>query len=201
MNWLGLLWLLVVPALILLYMFRPARLRKPVSSLRLWRQLPQMERTRSRLRRPPLSLLLILQALALALGAFALAQPAFTAPAGRAVVVILDASGSMQALDHGVSRFDQARDEARKVAQGLSDRDHLTLLRAGANVTTACAACAPGDAVRSIDALTPGAGRADMAGALAVAAGLGRQSSGAVEATVISDGGFAPPVTDGLPSR
>ena len=197
LNWLGLLWLLVVPALILLYMFRPTRLRKPVPSLRLWQKLPQMERTRSRLTRPPLSLLLVLQAVALALGAFALAQPALTAPAGRNTVVIVDASGSMQALDDGVSRFDQAKGEAHKIAQGLGNGDHLTLLRAGANVTTACAACTPSDAERAIDAMTPGAGEVDIAGALAVTAGLGRQTSGAVEATVVSDGEFTPPATDG----
>ena len=97
LNWAGALWLLLVPLLILIYMLRPKRLRMPVSSLRLWRALPEVERSRARIHRPPMSLLLILQAIALVLGAIALAQPALTAPAGRLSVIIVDASGTMQA--------------------------------------------------------------------------------------------------------
>src|SRR5215217_4986920 len=112
-------------------MFRPVRLRRPVPSLRLWQALPQIDRTRTRLRRPPLSLLLLLQAIALALGAVALAQPALTAPAGHDSVVILDASGSMQTLDGGATRFNVARAEAHKIIESLGELDKITLLAAG----------------------------------------------------------------------
>ena len=98
LNWLGALWLALVPALVLVYMLRPRRKRTPVPSLRLWRVLPHVERSTAQLRRPPLSVLLILQALLLAIGAFALAQPAYTAPAGGNRVVAVDASGSMLTL-------------------------------------------------------------------------------------------------------
>ncbi|MEO8288322.1 MAG: VWA domain-containing protein [Chloroflexota bacterium] len=189
-NGLGLLWLLLVPALVILYMFRPKRLRKPVSSLRLWQAMPQMERSRARLRRPPLSLLLILQAIALAAGAFALAQPALTAPAGRHTVVVMDASGSMQALENGQSRFDKAKDEAGTLITKLAGQDRLTLLRAGVHVTTACAECTREEAQRSIAALTPGAGTADMAGALSVAEGLARHTERGIDAVLLSDGEF-----------
>jgi len=194
LNWLGLLWLLVVPALILLYMFRPQRLRRVVPSLRLWRGVPQMERARTRLRRPPLSLLLVLEILALMVGAVALAQPALTAPAPRSAIIILDASGSMQALDKGETRFNDARDQARKIISGMGGSDFITLLRAGASATTACAACSPQDAERALSAMAPGAGNADIAGALAVASGLARQASGTPDVAVISDGEFAPQV-------
>ena len=86
MSWLApaaALWLLLVPVLVALYMFRPQTERKRVSSLRLWQALPHVERPRARLRRPPLSVLLLLQALLLAAGAFALMQPAFSAPQGH----------------------------------------------------------------------------------------------------------------------
>ena len=56
MSWLdpgAALWLLLVPALVAIYMLRPRAQRKPTSSLRLWRELPQVERPRARLRRPP----------------------------------------------------------------------------------------------------------------------------------------------------
>ncbi|HEY0071218.1 MAG TPA: BatA and WFA domain-containing protein, partial [Chloroflexia bacterium] len=102
-------WFLLVPALIALYMLRPRARRKPVSSLRLWRELPQVERPTPRLRRPPLSWLLLLQVLLLAAGAFALMQPALWAPAARHTVVLLDMSGSMQTVDGSSTRFEQAR--------------------------------------------------------------------------------------------
>jgi hypothetical protein len=199
LNWLGLIWLLVVPALILLYMFRPVRLRMPVPSLRLWQALPQIDRTRTRIRRPPLSLLLLLQAAALAIGAFALAQPAFTAPAGRNSVVILDTSGSMQALDNGKSRFDAAIAEAHKIVDTMGEHDRLTLLGAGTNITTACAACTRADASTALDAFAPGAGSADIAGALAVVSGLSTQTSGPLDVVVLSDGQFSAPDTRGIP--
>ncbi len=205
LNWIGLLWLLVVPALLLLYMLRPLRVRKQVPSLRLWHAIPRVERTHTNLRRPPLSLLLILEIIALAAGAFALAQPALTAPASRSTVVILDASGSMQALDKNESRFNEAVDQARKIVDAMSSSDVLTLLRAGANVTAVCSACNRIDAERSLSALTPGAGSADIAGALAVASGLAPHAAqgagngaGSLSAVVISDGEFAPPSVDGL---
>ena len=112
MSWLnpGAAWaLLLMPALIALYMLRPRPFRRPVSSLRLWRTVPQVTRSQIRLRRPPLTLLLLLQILLLAAGAFALLRPALTAPAGRHLVLLLDASGSMLTVEGGRSRFEQAR--------------------------------------------------------------------------------------------
>jgi hypothetical protein len=191
LNWAGALWLLLVPALILIYMLRPRRLRMPVSSLRLWRALPEVERSRARLHRPPLSLLLILQAIALILGALALAQPALTAPEGRLSVIVVDASGTMQATSGGQSRFDAARDRARQIASELGSQDHVTLLRAGASATTECSECDRAEVERALDAMRPGAGKADIAGALDAAAGLARKSEGgALPVTIISDGAF-----------
>lgn len=204
LNWVGALWLALVPALVLVYMLRPRRKRTPVPSLRLWRVLPRVERSTSQLRRPPLSLLLLLQVLLLAIGAFALAQPAFTAPAGGNRVVAVDASGSMLTLLNASgsgTRFDAAKDEARKAADSMSLEDRATLLRIGANVTTACADCSRSDFLASLDTMQPGAGRADMDNMLRVVAGLARRAEGgsALPVTVISDGEFNSLPTDGLP--
>ena len=205
LNWLGALWLALVPALVLVYMLRPRRKRTPVPSLRLWRVLPRVERSTAQLRRPPLSLLLILQALLLAIGGFALAQPAFTAPAGSNRVIAVDASGSMLTLlgsSGGRTRFDQAKDEARKAVDGMVLEDKATLLRVGANVTTACADCSRSDFLSALNSMQAGAGRADMDSMLRVAAGLARraETASALPVTVISDGQFSGLPTDGLPS-
>ncbi len=204
LNWLGALWLALVPALVLVYMLRPKRRRTLVPSLRLWRALPNVERSTSRLRRPPLSILLILQAILLAAGALALAQPAFTAPAGGNRVIAIDASGSMRTLlgsSSNRTRFDAARDEAKSAVADMNAEDSATLLRVGANVTTACANCSHSDLLAAVDAMQPGAGRADMEGMLSVAAGLARRAAdgSALPVTVISDGQFGSLSTEGLP--
>jgi Ca-activated chloride channel homolog len=193
LNWAGALWLLLVPILILIYMLRPKRLRMPLSSLRLWRALPEVERSRARLHRPPLSLLMILQAIALVLGAIALAQPALTAPEGRLSVIVLDASGTMQATSGGQSRFDAARDRAVDTVSTMGPQDRVTLLRAGASATTECSECDLVALESALDDLRPGAGTADIAGALDAAAGIARKGTGgALPVTVISDGAFDP---------
>lgn len=193
-------WLLLVPALIGLYMLRPRAQRKTVSSLRLWEALPQVERPRARLRRPPLSLLLLMQALLLLAGAAALIQPAFSNPAPRYTVIIVDASGSMQAADGQSSRFEQAKAEARRLAGDMRSEDQATLLRAGEDATTLCSSCKRGDLERAINDMRAGAGRSNIESALRIASGLsGRSPDGLVDTFVISDGGFDAVTTSDLP--
>jgi hypothetical protein len=184
-------WLLLLPALLALYLFRPRSLRKPVPSLRLWEKLPQVDRPRARLRRPPLSLLLLLQLLLLAAGAAALIRPAIEAPVGQQVVILLDASGSMTAASGNSTRFEQAKAEAHKVASQIRPQDRVTLVRVGSSVTTACANCERTDLERAISSMKAGAGQADMAAALSLASGLSAGApDGNVQTYIISDGGF-----------
>ena len=184
-------WLLLLPALLALYLFRPRLLRKPVPSLRLWEKLPQVDRPRARLRRPPLSLLLLLQLLLLTAGASALIRPALETPVGQQYVILLDASGSMAAASGGSTRFEQAKVEARNVASQMRGQDRATLLRVGSGVTTACANCERADLERAIASVEAGVGQADMASALSLASSLATgASAGNVQTYVISDGGF-----------
>lgn len=194
-------WLLLVPVLILLYMLRPHSRRLPVPSLRLWRALPQVERPTPRIRRPPLSWLLLLQALLLGMGAFALMQPAFQSHGARRMLVMLDTSGSMQMLDGSSNRFEAARSEALKLASGLRDNDRATLLNVGPNVTTACQACLRADYERAVRSLQLGAGRADWPSAVALAQGIaGQTGEGAVSTYAISDGAFGTVASEEAPA-
>ncbi len=206
MNWLNLgalPWLLLIPALITLYIFRPKPQRRVVPSLRLWEALPQVARSTAHIRRPPMSLLMLLQALLLAVGVAALLRPAFASPAPRHLLILLDASGSMQTINAGTTRFEQAKDQARQVASGMQAQDRATLLRIGAAVTTACSACTRSDLERALTAMQPGAGRAAISSALDIAAGLARRPegyAGGIATVLISDGAFDPLATEGLPS-
>lgn len=193
-------WLLLIPALVALYMLRPTPTKRAVSSLRLWEKLPQIDRPRARLRRPPLSLLLLLQLLLLGAGAIALLQPAFSAPEGRHTVILLDASGSMTASDGTTVRFDQAKEEARKLIAEMRPTDRATLLRVGSSVSALCAGCERATLERALEAARAGAGSAQWREALAVASGLaGRGEAGTVSAVVISDGAFDALPADLLP--
>ncbi|MDQ6693574.1 MAG: BatA and WFA domain-containing protein [Chloroflexota bacterium] len=184
-------WLLLVPALIALYMLRPRSIRKPISSLRLWRELPQIDRPRARLRRPPLSLLLLLQALLLLAGGLALMRPALAQPAARHKIIMVDASGSMQTRENGTTRFNQALQEAKRIA-GTAAQDRITLLRVGSIVSTICSACAPDTLLQPMSEARPGGGRADWQSALETAAGLEKRSTGEqIAAYAISDGAFS----------
>jgi Mg-chelatase subunit ChlD len=124
-----------------------------------------------------LSLLLLLQALLLAAGGVALARPALDAPAGRHLVVLLDASGSMQTLEGGSTRFEQAKAQVKRMA-AVRAQDRVTLLRVGSDVTTACAMCDQTQLASRLTDLRPGAGRADWKAALGVAAGLAESGAG-----------------------
>lgn len=191
LNPAALWWLLLVPALVALYMLRPQVRRQAVPSLRLWKELPQVERPTPRLRRPPLSLLLLLQALLLLIGAFALMQPALQSPAARNVTLLLDTSGSMQLQDGSTTRFEEARSQAVGAASGLPSTDRVTLIGVGPVVSTLCQACSQADFKRALGSIAPGYGTADWPTAMAIAEGLASQKGGDSAATyVISDGAF-----------
>ena len=91
----GLAFLLLVPAIVLLYMVRSRYRRRAVSSIMLWRSVRRDLEARQRLRLPPLSLLMLLQILAVLAGTFALAKPALPAQDRTHLVLLVDTSASM----------------------------------------------------------------------------------------------------------
>src|SRR5687768_16162266 len=91
--------LLAVPLIILIHYLRGSRRRLRVPSVELWQGLAPGLTARNRIKRPPLSILLLLQILiALGLG-IALMRPAKEGDIIRHLGLVLDASASMQAAD------------------------------------------------------------------------------------------------------
>lgn len=97
--------------LVVLVLHTTQRRTLTVSSVQLWRQIQRHATQRRRVwRMPKLSVLLILQLLAVILAALALAQPLWGARAEpEHWVFVLDGSASMQAADGETSRFEAAR--------------------------------------------------------------------------------------------
>jgi hypothetical protein len=109
--------------LLAVYCLRLRRRPVRVSSTMLWEQAVRDVQVNVPLRAPRGSLALLLQALALACVCLAIARPALEvdgAPGGR-VVLLIDRSASMNALDgrggegETISRLDEARDRAREL--------------------------------------------------------------------------------------
>ena len=120
----GLAALVAVPLIILLHMRHITPPRRPVPSLRFWEAANPRPAEERRLRRPPVTLPLLLQLAAAALIAFALARPATAAQLAaiapalhsepRHLIILLDGSTSMSALASSppLARWDAARKEA-----------------------------------------------------------------------------------------
>ncbi|HEX8219638.1 MAG TPA: BatA and WFA domain-containing protein [Chloroflexia bacterium] len=184
---------LAIP-IILFYMLRLRRQDVEVSSSFLWRRALQ-DRTANmpwnKLRR---NLLLLLQLLLLLLLVLSLARPFFEADtvARGNMVVVLDASASMQAADEagGASRFERARNEANALIDGMSEDARMSLVLAGPVPQVAMSASNNKSALRlALAGMTPSNGGTDMAQAVTLGAATARQMGDAT-LVLISDGAF-----------
>lgn len=126
-------WLLLVPLVILLYMLRARREVRVVPSVLLWERAARDLVARIPVRRLERSLLLLLQILAIAAVALALARPSVALPGlvGDAVVVVLQTTASMQATDESPSRFAAAQREALALIGRLGTRQPAAVIAAG----------------------------------------------------------------------
>lgn len=123
-----------IPVVVLFYLLKRKRVVKLISSTLLWQRFLADTQANAPFQRLRHNWLLLLQILLLLLAVFALARPYFPGEQKRAElrVVILDASASMQATDEKPSRFERARSEALKLADGLRENEQMMVLLAGA---------------------------------------------------------------------
>jgi hypothetical protein len=113
---------------------------------------------------------------------------------GRTLVVLVDASASMQATDVWPNRFGAAKDEARRIARGLRSGDRMLLARMGPDVVSLGPMTNDVPALeREIDSLEVGDAGADFARALRFADDVLRDAPSG-EIVVVSDGALGPPV-------
>ncbi|MDR7537810.1 MAG: VWA domain-containing protein [Armatimonadota bacterium] len=127
-------WLLLIPLVVLLYMLRARRESRLVPSTLLWERAVRDLVARMPVRRLERSLLLLLQILAIAVLALALARPSVMVPglAGDAVVLVIRTTASMQATDVAPSRLAAAKRQARDLLAHLGPRQPAALVAAGA---------------------------------------------------------------------
>lgn len=181
---LGLVALIGVPLVVFFHMRHTTPSERRVPTVRFWRTVAPTPADDARLKRPPLSLLLVLQLLAVCALALALARPAisgaFAGLTGNAapvhLIVLLDGSTSMEATDTetGQRRFDVAKSLAAQRIGALHDDDAATVLVMGSSIQSLQATGSA--SMRSMEdrlrALSLPGGRADLNSALSLASNL-----------------------------
>jgi Ca-activated chloride channel homolog len=187
-------------AIVSLYVLKLRRRPVPVPFVRIWQRILREKEATSLFSQLKRILSLLVQLALLALLVLALGDPrGFVSTKARNVVVLVDASASMKAVDvattlnPGYTRIDVAKEEVKKLVRGLSGSDRMLIAQMDAAVTplsTMTGEIADLDQavalVRATDA------RADFARALRFAADvlLGLSSP---EIVIVSDGNLGAP--------
>ncbi|MBN2146093.1 MAG: BatA and WFA domain-containing protein [Anaerolineales bacterium] len=192
-----LLGLIALPIL-LLYMLKLRRRQVEVSSTLLWQALLRDRQANTPWQRLRRSLLLLLQLLILAALILALARPAIPSPsvAAGSVIILLDASASMNTIDVSPSRFESARSAAHTLVDNLSGDDRMTIILVGRQPLIL--ASSENDKLslrRAIDSASVTSGKADWQAAFALAASAAAVTSSStkndrVTIVILSDGGL-----------
>ena len=183
---------LLAGPIIILYMLRLRRREVMVSSTLLWQKLLRDREANAPWQKLRRNLLLILQLIILAALVFALARPFLPSPSiiSGSVVVLLDASASMQATDIEPTRFDAAKAEVAQLINDLSGSSQMTLIKVGQTPTVLAAATDDRTQLqRALDAAQPEPATAAWSAALALATGAAQGFRDA-RIVIISDGGL-----------
>ncbi len=185
--------LLAVPILIL-YMLKLRRQEVRVSSVLLWQLLLRDREANAPWQRLKRNLLLLLQLLLLALLVSALARPFLAVPtvARGTLIVLLDASASMNATDLQPTRFEAAKAGVHELIDGLAADSRMSLILVGRQPVVLVSASADKETLRNaLNAATATHGPSDWEAAFALAGGAAR--AGLLNETrivIVSDGGL-----------
>src|SRR5687768_10286291 len=185
--------------IIALYLLRMRRPSAPIASLELWDESVRDREANTLWQRLQLSALLVLQLLVLLSLILALARPWLKQEdvGRRNVVLVIDTSASMAALD-GVSgrrttRLEAAKSKALEMVDRLQTGDLASLITAGSHASIIVAGSDDKAALRSAvsDLTVQMAAPTNLVGALKLANALAARQGNAT-IWVLSDGRFAP---------
>jgi Ca-activated chloride channel homolog len=180
----------LLPIIIAMYLLKLRRTEQVVSSVYLWkRMIRDLEANApwQRLRRNPLLLLQLLFLIALIL---ALAQP-FTwteGASGQSVILILDTSASMAAVDAVPNRLEAAKDQARQMVDGLPDDARVTLISASDQAQVLVSSSRDRRQIyQVIESIQVGSGGSDLTPALGLASAIAARQPD-TDVIILSDG-------------
>jgi hypothetical protein len=187
-------------AVIALYVLKQRRRPVPVPFAKLWQRVLRDQEATSLFSQLKRIFSLLLQLCLLALLLFALGDPrGFAAKEARNVVVLIDASASMKAVDVATAlepnktRIDVAKDELRRIVGGLAESDRMLVAQMDASVTPLSTLTGePADLEAAASLVRATDTRADFPRSLRFATDVLRGLS-SPEIIVISDGNLGDP--------
>jgi Ca-activated chloride channel homolog len=190
------LWLLLLgllPVIVILHAMAVRWRGTPVSSLVFWNAVMRERRASLRIRRLLSSLSLILELLAVAALAVALAGPRVTRSSLAAegdVILVLDATASMQAREAGRTRFDLARARGLELVAGMRGGQRMAVIVAARAPRLAAAFTDDRAALRrALQAAAPTDEPGDMADSMSLALSL-REARRGDQVVLLTDGAF-----------
>jgi Ca-activated chloride channel family protein len=192
---LALLALPLLGLIVALYLLKLRRPSAPVASLHLWGSITRDREANSLWQRLRVSMLLLLQIVALLALIVALARPWLPSQEaiGQNVVIVVDVSASMGSVDKGggPSRLQQAQDKAKQIIDQMPQGATAMLIASDNQATVAVPSTDDRARLRdAVDALRPHPVPTDMTEALKLAGAVAaRQTNSAV--WVLSDGAFS----------
>jgi Ca-activated chloride channel family protein len=185
----------LLPIIVALYFLKLRREEHIVSSVYLWQEMVRDVAANAPWQRLRPNWLLLLQLLFLVTLIVALARPfSWTvAAAGDHLILIVDTSASMAAVDVEPDRLTAAAERARHLSGRLPADVPVTLIAAGSEVQVLLSASTDrGQLDRALDELFPGNDGADMVTALELAGAIAAGEP-AAQVVVLSDGGVRLP--------
>lgn len=184
------------PLIIAMYLLKLRREERTVSSTFLWQRMVRDVEANAPWQRLRRNWLLLLQLLILALLVLALARPFVFAEgiSGRNLVIILDRSASMGAVDDGVRRLDAAKARAIQLIDQLPDGGRATIIAVGGLMEVPASATTDQRELRAaINAIELSVGgTSDLAQPLTLASALVARTEQS-EVAIISEGNVTIP--------
>lgn len=178
--------------IVLMYMLRLRRTELAISSNFLWQHLVHDREANAPWQKLKWNWLMLLQLLILLALVLAMMRPFLTVdtPASGRVVLLLDASASMNATDVESNRFEQAQNAALDVVDRLGEGDNMTVIRVGEVPEVLISASADKTFLRNaIQDASVGEGQADWGAAMTLAAAGGHGADN-LNVVLVSDGGI-----------
>ena len=186
----------VGPLIVALYLLKLRREERAVASTFLWQRMVRDVEANAPWQKLRRSLLLLLQLLLMLLLVFALARPFFATQgvSGANLIVIIDHSASMAAVDETPSRLEAAKAQAVQLIDQLPDGGRATIIATGGTLQVPAAATTDRRELRSAIETIHGnnGGGSDLAQALTLAAALAAREADS-EVAIISDGNVTLP--------
>ena len=178
--------------IVALYLLKRRSESVTVPSLLLWQRALAEQQAMKPFQKLKKNILFFIQLVLAALLALALLRPAVSGGVQGETVLVFDLSCSMQTMENGASRLENAKRRAEALVDGMGEGDRVTVLAAGDQARIALSRSGDLRRVRgAIDALQAGNGSADMDGAVSLAQAMARDIEGlnivAFSDTYVSD--------------